>query len=222
MDEETYFDQERERMVEEQLLARDIRDERVLGALRKIPRHLFVAPEHLHLAYSDGPLPIGEDQTISQPYIVALMTQLLKLQEEDTCLEVGTGSGYQAAILAHLAKQVHTVERHKELAERAANLLAKLGIDNVSVHVGDGSRGLHAFAPYDGIVVTAAAPMVPPPLLDQLRDGGRLVLPVGQRGNQILERWQRKGQEFTYDEIAPVAFVPLMGEFGWQEGKWEW
>jgi protein-L-isoaspartate(D-aspartate) O-methyltransferase len=219
---ETYYDQERERMVIEQLLRRDIRDQRVINAFRRVPRHRFVSPEYSHLAYADGPLPIGNNQTISQPYIVALMTQLLNLRPNEKVLEIGTGSGYQAAILAHLAKEVHTVERHTELAERASHLLEKLGIDKVTAHVGDGSLGWPENAPYDGIVATAAPPSVPPPLLEQLAVGGRLVLPVGERGNQFLELWIRRKAKFVKHEIAPVAFVPLLGEYGWRENDWEW
>lgn len=222
MDDESAYTFERGRMVAEQLLARDIRDERVLEAMAKVPRHRFVSPEHRHLAYTDGPLPIGQSQTISQPYIVALMTQLLLLRPEDTVLEVGTGSGYQAAVLAHLAREVHTVERHPGLAEQAGKILSELGLTNVIIHTGDGSRGWFDEAPYDGILATAAAPKVPPPLLKQLANGGRLVIPIGGRGNQFLERWRRRGADYFQEEIAPVAFVPMFGEFGWKEDMWEW
>ncbi len=204
-------------MVSEQLQQRNIRDGRVLDAMRSVPRHLFVPPEHRHLAYADSPLPIGEEQTISQPYIVALMSQLLDLGGAEIVLEVGTGSGYQAAVLSVLAQTVHTIERHANLAARAEKTLHALGYENVFVHVGDGSRGLQEFAPYDGIVVTAAAPQVPELLLEQLSDGGRLVIPVGARGNQSLERWIRSGDEFEQELLTGVAFVPLVGQFGWQE-----
>lgn len=203
-------------MVEEQLARRDIRDPRVLEAMQNVPRHEFVPPAHRQLAYVDGPLPIGEEQTISQPYIVAVMTQMLELDPEDRVLEVGTGSGYQAAILGYLAREVHSVERYARLAKSAAENLERLGIENVTVHVGDGTRGLPEFAPYEAIVVAAAAPRVPTPLLDQLADGGRLVLPVGPRGGQNLERWIRRGERFSQEVGLPVAFVPLVGEFGWQ------
>lgn len=169
------------------------------------------------MAYADGPLPIGSGQTISQPYIVALMTQLLELKGNEKVLEIGTGSGYQAAILAYLASEVHTVERHADLARLAARILRDLDLKNVVVHVGDGSRGLFEFAPYDGILVTAGSPQVPPPLFDQLADGGRLVIPVGGRTGQYLERWRRSGTRVESEELTPVAFVPLRGEFGWQE-----
>lgn len=209
-------------MVKGQLAARDIKDERVLEAFREVPRHQFVPRESRHLAYANGPLPISQSQTISQPYIVALMTQLLELDGDEVVLEIGTGSGYQAAILAHLAGEVHTVERHKELAESAASILSALGYKNIHVHVGDGTLGWPDSAPYDGIIVTAAAPSVPKPLLKQLKDGGRVVIPVGGRGAQFLECWQRKGSDFECDQIAPVAFVPLIGEHGWEEGHWGW
>ncbi len=221
-DEEAVFERERIRMVEEQLRRRGIRDPRLLKAMLTVPRHRFVPSEHRHLAYVDGPLPIGAGQTISQPYIVALMTQLLLLQGDETVLEIGTGSGYQAAILAELAQQVHTIERHPELAERAKLILRELGYQNVHVHIGDGSLGLAEFAPYQGILVTAAAPKAPAALLEQLEDGGRLVIPVGGQWGQMLERWTRHGDQFDQEEFVPVAFVPLRGEAGWKEDRWEW
>ncbi len=211
---------DRETMVAEQLEARGIREARVLAAMGAVPRHLFVPPEHRHLAYVDGPLPIGEGQTISQPYIVALMSQLLGLQGEERVLEIGTGTGYQAAVLAHLAKTVHSVERYPALAQQARVILAALELDHVAVHVGDGSKGLARYAPYDAVIVTAAAPRVPAPLLGQLKDGGRLVLPVGGPDGQMLQRWVRLGAEYDYDAIAPVAFVPMRGVFGWEETEW--
>lgn len=220
MDDESGYTLQRYRMVDEQIRGRDIRDERVLEAMRAVPRHRFVAPEHSDLAYMDGPLPIGNRQTISQPYIVALMTQLLGLQGDETVLEVGTGSGYQAAILARLAHKVYTIERHPGLAQQAAATLRSLGLENAQVIEGDGSLGLPEFAPYHAILVTAAAPIVPRPLLDQLAEGGRLVLPVGGRMNQYLERWQRSGDEFHQEVLVPVAFVPLRGQHGWGGEEW--
>jgi len=184
MEDELIYELGRRRMVSEQLSARNIRDRRVLAAMGAVPRHRFVPEEHRHLAYSDGPLPIGGGQTISQPYIVALMTQLLLLDGKETVLEIGTGSGYQAAVLAYLAQQVHTIERQSGLAERARAALTNLGIMNVAVHLGDGSLGLPEHAPYQAILVTAAAPEVPRLLLEQLAEGGRLVLPVGGRLGQ--------------------------------------
>ncbi len=222
MEENDRFVIERERMVEEQLMARGIRSKRVLEAMQQVPRHRFVPPEHRHLAYADGPLPIGNGQTISQPYIVALMTQLLVLEQDDKVLEIGTGSGYQAAILGYLSKEVHTIERHELLIKRAAAILQVLGYTNVHVHLGDGSQGLPEYAPYNGIVVTAAAPRVPQPLLDQLVEDGRLVVPVGGRSGQFLERWYRRAYGYDSDQIVPVAFVPLLGEHGWKENRWRW
>jgi protein-L-isoaspartate(D-aspartate) O-methyltransferase len=220
MADESYYAGLCKRMVSEQIVARGIRDPLVLDALRAVPRHRFVPPEYADMAYSDGPLPIGQGQTISQPYIVALMTEVLELRGDENVLEVGTGSGYQAAVLAHLAKQVHTIERHAALAERAENILLGLGISNVQVHVGDGSLGLPKYAPYQAIIVTAAAPAVPQPLLDQLDEGGRLVLPVGGTGSQILESWRRQGENFEREAILAVAFVPLRGEHGWKQDHW--
>ncbi len=215
--EEGLYAFERHRMVESQIASRGVRDRRVLEALLSVPRHVFVPPEHRDLAYADGALPIGSGQTISQPYIVALMTELLELKGDETVLEIGTGSGYQAAVLAALARQVHTIERHAGLARYAARLLEDLQITNVQVHVGDGTLGFPEAAPYAAIMVTAAAPGVPQPLFDQLADGGRLVIPVGYRGDQYLERWRRQGDEFTHESIIPVAFVPLIGAQGWKE-----
>jgi protein-L-isoaspartate(D-aspartate) O-methyltransferase len=217
MDDETSYTSQRYRMVEDQIFSRDIRDPRVLNALRSVPRHRFVPQRDRHLAYTDGPLLIGHNQTISQPYIVALMTELLNLKGDEVVLEVGTGSGYQAAILGLLAREVHTIERHAELAARAQMVLEEIGLVNVTIHVGDGSSGLPEHAPYQAIIVTAAAPRVPQPLFDQLADGGRLVLPVGSLGGQTLERWVRRGDQLNHRVITAVAFVPLRGEYGWEE-----
>lgn len=181
-----------------------------------VPRHEFVPRDVRHLAYSDGPLPIGERQTISQPYIVALMTQLLQIKPSDRILEIGTGSGYQAAVLAEIAEQVHTVETIESLAETARATLARLGYENVQVHHADGSMGLPKHGPYDGILVAAAAPATPQPLKEQLAEGGRLILPVGQRRGQMLERITRHGDTWETEQLVPVAFVPLTGEHGWE------
>ena len=210
------FRQARERMVDEQLRGRDITDRRVLDVVRSVPRHFFVPADVVRVAYSDAPLAIGFRQTISQPYIVALMSQLLGLMGEEAVLEVGTGSAYQAAVLSGLARQVYTLERIPELAEAARQRLNELGIDNVDVRVGDGSAGLPEHAPYGGILVAAAAPRTPQPLLDQLADGGRLVVPVGSIEGQVLERWTRRGETFDCDRAAPVCFVPLVGDYGWK------
>jgi protein-L-isoaspartate(D-aspartate) O-methyltransferase len=183
----------------------------------EIPRHLFMPKKNRRWAYSDGAMSIDKGQTISQPYIVALMTDLLKLQGDEVVLEVGTGSGYQAAILAKLAREVHTIERHPELSAQAQATIERLGIDNVHFHLGDGTLGLPEQAPFDAIIVTAAAPDVPQSLLDQLADGGRLVLPVGKRYSQVLQVWERHGGEFEHETVTAVAFVPLLGEEGWSE-----
>lgn len=215
----------RERMVARQLRSRDIDDPRVLEAMRTVPRHLFVPEEAREHAYADGPLRLEQGQTISQPYIVALMTQLLELTGEERVLEIGTGSGYQAAVLSRLAASVHSVERIHELAEHAQKVLRELGFGNVEVHEGDGSAGYPPAAPYEGIIVTAAAPEVPAPLQEQLADGGRLVVPVGSQSGQMLERWTRAGEDFRRERIAPVAFVPLLGEHGWDSdarSSWAW
>ncbi len=209
----------RERMVERQLRKRGISNTRVLAAMLEVPRHLFVPEENRSLAYADAPLPIGCRQTISQPYIVALMSELLELTGSETVLEVGTGSGYQAAVLAHLAKKVYSLERIEELANAARQVLNSLGLDNVEVIVTDGSCGLPEHAPYGGIIVTAAAPNVPEPLKQQLDDDGRLVLPVGGQTGQLLECWQRRGEQFKREHVVPVSFVPLIGEHGWESDE---
>ena len=220
MEDEIYYDNLRKRMINEQIVSRGIHEKRLLNALQRVPRHWFVPEEYANIAYSDGPLPIGSGQTISQPYIVALMTELLELQGDENVLEVGTGSGYQAALLGILAHQVHTIERHPALAEKAEHVLLKLGLTNVMIHVGDGSLGLPKYAPFQAIMVTAAAPRVPQPLYEQLDKGGRLVLPEGGAGGQILDRWRKIDAEFRQEHIAPVAFVPLRGEHGWKEKNW--
>lgn len=219
MKENQEYQQARERMVEQQMRARGIRDERVLQAVLSVPRHMFVAPDLRHAAYSDAPLPIPHQQTISQPYIVALMTELLELMGDECVLEVGTGSGYQAAVLAQIARKVYTLERIHDLAVESRKTLSDLGFGNVEVIEVDGTRGLPEHAPYEAIIVTAAAPHVPEPLKEQLSDGGRLVVPVGGRMGQMLERWRRKGDDFSCERIAPVAFVPLVGDHGWEAGN---
>jgi protein-L-isoaspartate(D-aspartate) O-methyltransferase len=215
------FEVLRENMVKEQIIRRGIREPRLLDAMRKIPRHLFIGEHGQPWAYSDGAQRIGMGQTISQPYIVALMTDSLKLKGDEKILEVGTGSGYQAAILGYLANEVYTIERYPELAETADKILQSIGANNIYVHVGDGSLGLPEFAPYQGIMVTAAAPDVPKPLLQQLDDGGRLVLPVGKRYSQVLQVWKRKGSRFSHETTTAVAFVPLIGAEGWDENNWD-
>ena len=211
------FTRERENMVNYQIARRGIVDERILDAMHTIPRHLFVPEESQRDAYNDFPLPIGNEQTISQPYIVAFMTNILDLQGNECVLEVGTGSGYQAAVLSLLVKKVYTMERIPALAGKAQKTLQKLGIKNVEVHVGDGSLGWPGNAPYQAILVTAAAPAVPKALLDQLDVGGRMVIPVGGRYQQILELWRRNQEGLKSQTIIPVVFVPLKGEQGWEE-----
>jgi len=202
-------------MIEIHLRGRDIRDPRVLRAMAKVPRHLFVPP-HLHAqAYADRPLPIGQGQTISQPYIVALMTQLVRPQPGDKVLEIGTGSGYQAAVLAELAGEVYTIEIIPELAEQAKRRLKELGYENIHVRTGDGYKGWPEVAPFDAIVVTAAPSHVPPPLLEQLADGGRLVIPVDTSiYQQTLKLITRQGDNYREEDITGVAFVPLVDEEG--------
>jgi protein-L-isoaspartate(D-aspartate) O-methyltransferase len=203
------FNDARKHMVADQLRARRISDQNVLEAFMSIPRHLFVPQEVRELAYEDRPHRIGYKQTISQPFIVAYMTQALELTGTECVLEVGTGSGYQAAILSKLAAEVHTVELIPALAERAAGTLDELGTTNVFVHVGDGAQGWDESAPYDAIMVTAGGPRVPKNLLHQLADHGRMILPVGEIGDQYLELWQREGDDFSKRTLFPVAFVPL-------------
>ena len=203
-------------MVADQLLARDIRDERVLAAMDAVPRDLFVPERERDLAYRDGPLPIAGGQTISQPYIVARMVELLHVGPGDRVLEVGTGSGYAAAVLAELGCRVTTIERDPGLANDARRRLADLGYaDRVDVRMGDGSLGLPNGAPWDGIVVAAAAPAVPAALREQLGDGRRLVIPVGSRRNQQLMVVERHGNEWVETSDGAVVFVPLIGGGGW-------
>jgi protein-L-isoaspartate(D-aspartate) O-methyltransferase len=210
--------EERLLMVEEQLRARGIRDERVLEAMARVPRHEFVAPEHGDEAYEDHPIAIGEGQTISQPFVVADMLEALALRPEDVVLEVGTGSGYETAVLAELVRTVYSIERIASLAERARAVLERLGYSNVTVVHGDGSQGLPEAAPFDAIVVSAAAPHVPRPLMDQLRDGGRLVIPVGSGFAQELQLVRKIGATATTMYLDGVRFVPLIGREGFHEG----
>ncbi len=216
MEFEDEFVHQREDMVRRQIEERGIRNYRLLEALRKLPRHRFVQPGDEGFAYYDEPIPIGFHQTISQPYIVALMTSLAALEGDETVLEIGTGSGYQAALLSMLAKKVISLERVPELAERARKTIESLGIVNVEIYTRDGTAGYPPGGPYQAILVTAAAPTVPQPLLDQLAEGGRLIIPVGSRSLQQLQVWQRVGQRFDQEDILPVVFVPLLGEYGWK------
>ncbi|HEY3307505.1 MAG TPA: protein-L-isoaspartate(D-aspartate) O-methyltransferase [Desulfuromonadaceae bacterium] len=210
----------RDRMVEEQLKPMGIYDPAVLSAMREVPRHEFVPAEMKRMAYEDGPLPIGEGQTISQPFMVAYMIEALWLSSEARVLEIGTGSGYAAAVLSLVVKEVHTVERLPVLADRARERLKQLGYDNVHVHVGDGSLGLPEQAPYDGIIVTAGAPSVPELLKKQLEVGGGLVIPVGTNPElQILVLVRRlRDEEYQSERLMAVRFVPLIGAGGWRVG----
>jgi protein-L-isoaspartate(D-aspartate) O-methyltransferase len=216
-DEEKSLRSARLLMVEEQLRYRGIHDERVLQAMTEIPRHRFVPEAWRFSAYSDGPLPIGEGQTISQPYIVALMSENLALKGTETVLEIGTGSGYQAAVLGRLARQVYSVEIIPELAEAARARLLALGVTNVQVITGDGNYGWAEGGPYEAIIVTAVAPEVPPALLEQLAEGGRMVLPVEKGEEQYLLRLQKRGGKIFEEDLGPVRFVPLVG--GARESK---
>ncbi len=213
------YDRLRDRMVVEQIEARGVRDPRVLEAMRMVPRHAFVPGPERVFAYADQPLPIGHGQTISQPYIVAYMTELLGPKPGEIVLEVGSGCGYQAAILSRLAKWVYTVERVSELAKQAEVNLRDNGFYNVTCREGDGTMGWEEFGPYDGIITTASGPEVPQPLMGQLALGGRLVMPVGRLyGGQVMVRIIRADADrFETEELLDVAFVPLIGAYGWRE-----
>ncbi len=209
------FEEQRAWMVRNQLEGWGISDPRVLEAMRRVPRELFVPDAERGAAYYDGALPIGEGQTISQPYVVAHMTETLRLQGSEKVLEIGTGSGYQTAVLSLLAAEVYTVERIARLSQQAQRILAGFGAANVQFRVGDGSLGWPEHSPFDAILVTCAAPVVPQPLVEQLADGGRMIVPVGPRGYQDLILVHRVGEKVTQDRLSPVAFVPLIGEHGW-------
>ena len=202
----------RQRMIEEQIRARGVTDPAVLAAMAAVPRHLFVPEGERRSAYDDQPLPIGAGQTISQPYIVALMSSLLGLKPDSRVLEVGTGSGYQAAVLSRLAREVYTIEIIQPLGERARRTLADLGYKNVHVRIGDGYRGWREAAPFDGIVVTAAPPSIPGPLMDQLKVGGKLVIPVGRAYQDLLVLTKRRDGGFDRESVLPVRFVPMTGQ----------
>jgi protein-L-isoaspartate(D-aspartate) O-methyltransferase len=207
----------REEMIEKQLRRRGIQDSAVLAAMAEVPRHEFVSEDVRAHAYDDLPLPIGGGQTISQPYIVAAMTAALHLQPGDRVLEIGTGCGYHAAVLSRLAKEVFTIERRPELASSASAKLARLGYANAHVHCGDGTLGLPDLAPFDAILVAAAAPAVPKPLLAQLAERGRIILPVGGAEHQELQLIEKRGDTFPTKMLEGCRFVPLVGYHGWQE-----
>jgi protein-L-isoaspartate(D-aspartate) O-methyltransferase len=210
------FDSQREQMVSEQILGRGIRDQQVLDAFRNVPRHLFVPQENREFAYQDYPLPIGENQTISQPYIVALMTQELEVKKGDKVLEIGTGSGYQAAILNHLGAKVYSVERVPSLAEKASETLHSLGYD-VEVKAGDGTLGWEENSPYDRIIVTAAAPVICSPWIEQLKIGGKIVLPLGMPLHQELTVVKKVNEgDVEKSVVCGCVFVPLIGKYGYK------
>lgn len=212
---------ERLAMIREQLQTRKIRDERVLRAMAEVPRHRFVPAEHETKAYADQALPIAAGQTISQPFIVALTAAALQLRPRDRVLEIGTGSGYAAAVLSRLAAEVYTIERHRELALAAVAVFDDLQYGNIWVKVGDGTRGWPNYAPFDAIAVAAGGPSVPRSLLDQLADGGRLVMPLGSLEEQQMIRMTRQGERLREESLGPVRFVPLIGAEGWQPGAAE-
>jgi protein-L-isoaspartate(D-aspartate) O-methyltransferase len=208
---------ERRLMVKHQIEARGVRDPRVLNALLTVPRHLFIPPGYRKGAYGDHPLPIGHGQTISQPYIVALMTEMLDLSPSDKVLEIGAGCGYQAAILAHIARYVVTIERLPDLARFARENLESQGVRNVRVVEGDGTKGYPPDSPYDAIIITAAAPSIPSPLIDQLAEGGRIVAPVGTMEIQTLTKGIKVQGKMCITNHGGCRFVPLIGEYGWRE-----
>ncbi|MGB8341227.1 MAG: protein-L-isoaspartate(D-aspartate) O-methyltransferase [Chthoniobacterales bacterium] len=206
------FSTERERMVQEQIATRGVTDARVLAAMRKVPRDAFVPEAVRDLSYTDQPLPIGYDQTISQPYIVALMTEKLRVKPTDRILEIGTGSGYQAAILGELAAEVYTIEIIEPLGKRAAATLQRLGYKNAHVKIGDGYQGWPEHAPFDAVIVTCAPDHVPQPLIDQTKEGGRIIIPVGSTGIQNLYLFEKKDGRLEQRMILPVRFVPMTGK----------
>ncbi len=211
------YESERKIMVEEQLVGRGIRDRRVLDAMGKVPRHLFVEEALRSRAYGDYPLPIGEKQTISQPYMVALMTESLELKGDEKVLEIGTGSGYQSAVLAELCEKVYSVERIKSLAVKARDRLDSLGYLNVAIKIFDGTYGWIEYAPYDAIIVTAGAPDIPKSLIDQLAVGGRMVIPIGDEFSQTLVKLEKGRDGITTTNICGCVFVKLVGNHGWKE-----
>ncbi len=202
-------------MVEEQLISRGIKNQRVLEAFYKIERHKFVPQELRNSAYADFPVPIGEGQTISQPYIVALMTQCLELTGGEKVLEIGTGSGYQAAILAELAKEVYSVERFENLAKKAQDIFAELGYSNIKIKTGDGSLGWQEESPFDRIIITAASPRIPLPLTEQLKENGKLILPLGESFSQVLTVIEKKQGKIESTPVCGCVFVPLVGKYGY-------
>jgi protein-L-isoaspartate(D-aspartate) O-methyltransferase len=206
----------RKRMVEEQLIPRGIKDQKVLNAFYRIERHKFIPEDLRNSAYADFPVPIGEGQTISQPYIVALMTEYLGLTGKEKVLEIGTGSGYQTAILAELAREVYSIERFEVLAGRGQAILNELGYKNIKVKAGDGTLGWEEAAPFDRIIITAASPKIPLPLIEQLADNGKLILPLGESFSQVLTLLEKKEGKLKSVDVCGCVFVPLVGKYGWQ------
>jgi protein-L-isoaspartate(D-aspartate) O-methyltransferase len=211
------FEKERIRMVEEQIVTRGVKDERVLASMRKVPRHEFLPEAMRGMAYADNALPIGENQTMSQPYMVAFMTEQLGLTGSERVLEIGTGSGYQAAVLAELCGKVYSVERVKVLADKARAVLDRLGYRSIAIKIYDGTYGWKEMAPFDAIIVTAGSPEIPTPLVEQLRIGGRMVIPVGERFTQRLLKVVRTSEGPLTEASIPCVFVPLIGAHGWKE-----
>lgn len=211
------FSEARKKMVQNQIIARGIEDSRVIDAMIKIPRHEFITSKFWNQAYNDYPLPTDCGQTISQPYIVALMTELLELKGDEKVLEIGTGSGYQTAILAELSASVYSVERFNKLSLRAKEILDKLDYKNINIKTDDGTKGWHEFSPYDAIIVTASTPQIPQPLIDQLRDNGRMVIPVGARFSQDLTLVKKEKGNVITSSHSGCIFVPLIGDYGWKD-----
>jgi len=211
---ESGFQAERKRMVEKQIKSRGITDSLIIEAFLKVPRHRFVPEEYRNMAYTDGALPIGEGQTISQPYVVAFMTEVLNLSRSDKVLEIGTGSGYQAAILGELCDSVFTIEIVESLGKRAAELLQEMGYNNVKVKIGDGYQGWEEYTPFDAIIVTCAPTDIPAPLKNQLKEGGRMIIPVGSSYDQDLVYLRKKGNRLIEEKMLPVLFVPMVDSTG--------
>jgi len=211
------YAKERNRMVDEQIAGRGVKDGRVLAVMRKIPRHEFLPEGIRGMAYNDSALPLGEGQTMSQPYMVAIMTELLGLKGTERVLEIGTGSGYQAAVLAELCEKVYTVERIKSLADKARATLDRLGYKSVAIKIYDGTYGWKEMAPFDAIMVTAGSPDIPAPLVEQLKEGGRMVIPVGDRYGQQLITVVKAAEGMLTERSIPCVFVPLIGNHGWKE-----
>jgi len=211
------IDVRKKAMIDLQLKSRGISSSVVLNAMSKVSREYFVSSEYINQAYNDGPLPIGSGQTISQPYMVAMMTEALMLQEKDKVLEIGTGSGYQTAVLREIASQVFSVERIKSLAEHAGHILDSLGYSDITIRVGDGTLGLPDQAPFDAILVTSGSPAIPETLLSQSSDNGRMIIPVGSRDYQRIIRVIRSGNDYNKEELISCIFVPLIGKYGWAD-----